>query len=48
VRASLATNPFDPAVHCTLAEAYARLAPALRPSADSIAREQQFCKELAE
>ena len=48
VRASLATNPFDPAVHCTLAEAYARLPDADRPSSPVIARERQFCKELAD
>jgi tetratricopeptide (TPR) repeat protein len=48
LRASLATNPFDPAVHCALASAYARLSGESRPSAEQIAREQQFCKELAE
>ena len=48
VRASLATNPFDPAVHCTLAEAYVRLPDADRPPAAAVARERQFCKELAE
>ena len=31
LRASLATNPFDPRVHCALAAAYGRLAPADRP-----------------
>jgi predicted Zn-dependent protease len=46
LRASLATNPFDPRVHCTLATAYGRLAPADRPSAEVIAREQRLCKEL--
>ena len=48
VRASLATNPFDPAVHCTLAEAYARLPDADRPASPVIARERQFCQELAD
>ncbi len=46
LRASLATNPFDPRVHCALAAAYARLAPADRPGAESVAREQRLCKEL--
>jgi tetratricopeptide (TPR) repeat protein len=44
LRASLATNPFDPRVHCALGSAYGRTA---RPDAAAIAREQQFCKELA-
>ena len=48
LRLSLATNPFDPAVHCTLAEAYARVPDADRPSPDAIQREQRFCRELAE
>ncbi len=52
LRAALATNPFDPEVHCTLADAYDKLpeggtGPATRPPADLIARERQFCKELA-
>ena len=52
LRAALATNPFDPEVHCSLADAYEK-APAgdavsgARPAADVIARERQFCKELA-
>jgi predicted Zn-dependent protease len=48
VRASLATNPFDPAVHCTLADAYLRLPAPERPPAERIAREQKFCKDLGE
>jgi len=47
-RASLATNPFDPAVHCGLADAYTQLPPAERPPAERIERERQFCRELAE
>jgi tetratricopeptide (TPR) repeat protein len=50
LRAALATNPFDPEVHCTLADAYDKLPAAgavARPPADVIARERQFCKELA-
>jgi tetratricopeptide (TPR) repeat protein len=48
LRASLATNPFDPRVHCALAEAYGKMPPAKRgPSAD-IGREQTFCKDLGE
>jgi len=51
LRAALATNPFDPEVHCTLADAYEKApqsgdASSVRPSADVIARERQFCKEL--
>lgn len=45
VRASLATNPFDPAVHCTLAEAYARLPDSERPPPERITREREFCKD---
>ena len=48
VRASLATNPFDPAVHCTLAEAYLKLPPGARPPQERITREQTYCRELAE
>ena len=47
LRASLATNPFDPRVHCTLAAAYGRLPSGERPSAAVTTREQQLCKELA-
>ncbi|MEA2698105.1 MAG: hypothetical protein QOI66_2376 [Myxococcales bacterium] len=49
LRASLATNPFDPAVHCGLAQAYGRMAsiPA-RPDDKVIAREQKLCADLAE
>ena len=51
LRAALATNPFDPEVHCTLADAYEKApqadgASSVRPSADVIARERQFCREL--
>jgi tetratricopeptide (TPR) repeat protein len=48
LRASLATNPFDPAVHCALAEAYGKQSSAERPPAERIARERTFCRELAE
>jgi tetratricopeptide (TPR) repeat protein len=45
---ALATNPFDPEVHCALADAYAKAPPATSgPPADLIAREQKFCKDLA-
>jgi hypothetical protein len=49
LRAALATNPFDPEVHCALAEAYEKTAAAGGPAAPSgaIAQEQRFCKELA-
>jgi tetratricopeptide (TPR) repeat protein len=51
LRAALATNPFDPEVHCSLADAYEKaprsdVASSVRPPADVIARERQFCKEL--
>jgi tetratricopeptide (TPR) repeat protein len=48
LRASLATNPFDPQVHCTLAAAYGRLPAADRPGGGLAEREQRFCKELGE
>jgi tetratricopeptide (TPR) repeat protein len=48
LRASLATNPFDPRVHCALADAYAKLPPSDRPPAAALAREQEFCRSLAE
>ena len=49
LRAALATNPFDPEVHCTLADAYEKAPPGrARAAADVIAREHQFCKELAD
>jgi predicted Zn-dependent protease len=47
LRASLATNPFDPNVHCALASAYGKLASAERPAAADLSREQQLCKDLA-
>jgi tetratricopeptide (TPR) repeat protein len=52
LRAALATNPFDPEIHCSLADAYEKAprsdaASSVRPSAEVIARERQFCKELA-
>jgi tetratricopeptide (TPR) repeat protein len=49
LRAALATNPFDPEVHCTLADAYQK-APAAAPAGvdagELITRERGFCKEL--
>jgi len=48
MRASLATNPFDPAGHCSLATAYEQLPAAERPPAERVARERQFCVELSE
>ena len=47
LRASLATNPFDPQVHCALAAAYGKVAVQDRPAEAAITREQQFCKQLA-
>jgi tetratricopeptide (TPR) repeat protein len=46
LRASIASNPFDPRVHCALADAYGRLPAAERPAPATISREQQFCKTL--
>ncbi|HEY2899213.1 MAG TPA: hypothetical protein VGL59_01470 [Polyangia bacterium] len=49
LRSSLATNPFDPAVHCALSQAYTRMnsGPA-RPDDKVIAREQKLCTDLGE
>jgi tetratricopeptide (TPR) repeat protein len=43
LRASIAENPFDPRVHCALADAYGRVP---TTPADLLRREQRFCKEL--
>ena len=48
LRSSLATNPFDPRVHCALADAYAKLPPSDRPPGATLAREQGFCRSLAD
>jgi len=50
LRAAIATNPFDPEVHCTLAAAYEKVPEGGRgrPPAEVIGREHQFCKELAD
>jgi Flp pilus assembly protein TadD len=47
LRASLGTNPFDPRVHCALADAYGKLPPADRPPPAAMSREQGFCRSLA-
>jgi Flp pilus assembly protein TadD len=52
LRAAIATNPFDPEAHCSLADAYEKLpasdvASSARPPADGIALERRFCKDLA-
>jgi len=47
LRASLATNPFDPRVHCALADAYNKM-PASAHGVTDVEREQTFCKELGE
>jgi tetratricopeptide (TPR) repeat protein len=47
---ALATNPFDPEVHCALGDAYAKMPASVAgggPPAALVAREQRFCKELA-
>jgi tetratricopeptide (TPR) repeat protein len=50
LRAALATNPFDPEVHCSLADAYekspADAAPGGSARGDLVALERRFCKEL--
>jgi Flp pilus assembly protein TadD len=46
LRASLATNPFDPRVHCALADAYTKLPPSEQPPAAAVVREQGFCRTL--
>lgn len=43
LRASIAENPFDPRVHCALADAYGRVKGS---SAELLQREQRFCKDL--
>jgi tetratricopeptide (TPR) repeat protein len=48
LRSSLATNPFDPRVHCALAEAYGKAPSTAHAGTADVAREQKFCKELAE
>jgi tetratricopeptide (TPR) repeat protein len=48
LRTSLATNPFDPRVHCALADAYAKSPSSARGGTADVVREQKFCKELAE
>jgi tetratricopeptide (TPR) repeat protein len=49
LRAALAANPFDPEVHCVLAVAYGKLPEGpSRPTGEIIAREQQFCRDLAQ
>ena len=47
LRASLAVNPFDPRVHCALADAYAKLPAGDHPPAAVVEREQRFCKDLS-
>ena len=47
-RASLAANSFDPRVHCALADAYSKLPSSERPPAATVAREQGFCRSLAD
>ena len=47
LRAALATNPFDPTIHCSLADAYEKSPAGAPPPTGAIARERQFCKELA-
>jgi tetratricopeptide (TPR) repeat protein len=46
LRASLAVNPFDPRVHCALADAYAKLPTGDQPPTAVLTREQGFCREL--
>jgi tetratricopeptide (TPR) repeat protein len=46
LQAALATNPFDPQVHCALAEAYEKSPSTSPPTPGAIARERRFCQEL--
>jgi tetratricopeptide (TPR) repeat protein len=46
--AALATNPFDPEVHCALADAYAKAPPRGGAPGELVAREQKFCQDLKE
>ncbi|HVZ72068.1 MAG TPA: hypothetical protein VHJ20_06805 [Polyangia bacterium] len=49
-REAIGNNPFDPEAHCTLADAFEKAAAAgqgTRAPADVVARERQFCRELA-
>src|SRR4029078_5941700 len=48
LRSSLATNPFDPRVHCALANAYGELPPGDHPPAATLAREQGFRRRRAD
>ena len=48
LRASLATNPFDPRVHCALATPTASSRPPTARPPPPLAREQGFCRSLAE
>jgi predicted Zn-dependent protease len=43
---SLATNPFDPSVHCALADAYQRLASPPPGATPRRARAERHCREL--
>ena len=43
---SLATNPFDPGVHCSLAEAYAKLSDPEASAATRRTRAERHCREL--
>ena len=43
LRASIAENPFDPRVHCALADTYGRVR---GTPAELVQREQRFCKDL--
>src|SRR6267154_4636759 len=50
LRAAIATNPFDPEAHCSLADAYeksSRSSVSGGAPADVVALERRFCKELA-
>jgi tetratricopeptide (TPR) repeat protein len=43
---SLATNPFDPTLHCLLAEAYKKMPPSSAPAGNRGPRAERHCREL--
>ncbi len=48
LQASLATNPFDPTVHCAMAEAYQKLPVTAAWPANRRERAERLCRELAQ
>jgi len=46
LEASLAANPFDPALHCAMADAYQRLPPGPDAPPSKRERSEKNCREL--